>query len=104
MRLKNFVEDDELCFLPECNFRRLPPASSYDDELAAEPWFHVNEGDIFPEEFTHFLGLSSDLKTSFTRYHGDLFATSYWRETQERLKSGEMVHIFPYRRSQRLHT
>ena len=104
MRLKNFVEDDELCFLLDCNFRRLPPASSYDDELAAEPWFHVNEGDIFPEEFAHFLGLSGDLKASFTRYHGDLLAADYWRKTQERLKTGKLVHIFPYKRSQRLHT
>ena len=98
-----FYDYDELCFLLACNFRRLPPASSYDDELAAEPWFHINEGDIFPEEFVHFLGLSNELKASFTRHHGDLFTAAYWPNTQDRLKRGELVHIFPYERSQRLH-
>ena len=98
-----FYDYDELCFLLDCNFRRLPPASTYEDELAAEPWFHINEGDIFPEEFAHFIGLSGDLKASFARYHSDLFTAGYWRQTQERLKNGELIHIFPYERSQRLH-
>jgi isocitrate dehydrogenase kinase/phosphatase len=98
-----FYDFDELCFLLDCNFRRMPPAFSYDDELAAEPWFHVNEGDIFPEEFAHFLGLSNELRASFTRHHGDLFTAVYWRKKQGRLKAGELIHIFPYKRSQRLH-
>jgi isocitrate dehydrogenase kinase/phosphatase len=98
-----FYDYDELCPLLDCKFRRLPPASSYDDELAAEPWFHVNDGDIFPEEFEHFLGLSGPLRETFSRYHSDLFQASYWRNLQERLTYGELVHIFPYPRSQRLH-
>ena len=97
-----FYDYDELCFLLDCNFRRMPPPASYDDELSPEPWFHVNEGDIFPEEFAHFLGLSGDFRDTFTRYHGDLFTAAYWRQTQERLSSGELIHIFPYKRGQRL--
>jgi isocitrate dehydrogenase kinase/phosphatase len=99
-----FYDYDELCFLLDCNFRRLPPAASYEDELAAEPWFHVNEGDIFPEEFVYFLGLSDKLRLSFSRYHGNLFDVSFRRETQERLLTGRQVHIFPYTRNQRIHT
>ena len=34
-----FYDYDELTTLDECVFRRLPVASSYDDEMAAEPWF-----------------------------------------------------------------
>ena len=98
-----FYDYDELCFLLDCNFRRMPPAISYEDELAAEPWFHVNEGDIFPEEFVHFLGLSDYLRNSFTRHHADLFDVNFWRQTQERLQSGRQVHIFPYSRNQRIH-
>lgn len=71
--------------------------------LVAEPWFHVNDGDIFPQEFVHFLGLSDNLRISFSRYHGDLFDVSSWRPTQDRLLAGEQVHIFPYARSQRIH-
>ncbi len=98
-----FYDYDELCFLLDCRFRRFPPAVSYEDELASEPWFHVNEGDIFPEEFAHFLGLSGEMRNAFNRFHGDLFDPGFWRQTQERLIAGELVHIFPYTRSQRLH-
>ena len=99
-----FYDYDELCPLLECRFRRMPPAASYDDELAAEPWFHVNEGDIFPEEFDYFLGLSGDLRQTFLQYHHDLFDYKYWQQAQARLKAGDLAHIFPYARSQRLHS
>ena len=98
-----FYDYDELCFLLDCKFRRFPPAVTYEDELSSEPWFHINEGDIFPEEFAHFLGLSGKLRETFNRYHGDLFEASFWRQTQDRLKTGEAIHIYPYSRSQRLH-
>lgn len=97
-----FYDYDELCFLSECNFRRIPPARSYDDALSPEPWFHVRQGDIFPEEFASFLGLSGRLREVFEAHHGDLFEPQFWRNTQARLESGQLVHIFPYERSQRL--
>src|SRR6185295_8711290 len=53
-----FYDYDELCLMTECNFRRMPPAQTTEDELSAEPWFTVGENDIFPEEFSRFLGLA----------------------------------------------
>jgi len=50
-----FYDYDELCRLTDCNFRKLPQSQSYDEEMSAEPWFSVREGDIFPEEFPRFL-------------------------------------------------
>jgi len=97
-----FYDYDELCLLTECNFRRIPPAYSYDDELASEPWFHVAAGDIFPEEFEHFLGLPDHLRQTLRAHHGDLFTVNFWHTTQKRLAAGELVHIFPYRRRQRI--
>jgi isocitrate dehydrogenase kinase/phosphatase len=99
-----FYDYDELCFLVDCNFRRIPPAADLEDELSDAPWFHVNPGDVFPSEFENFLGLSGRLRRVFKQQHGDLFDVLFWRDTQERLKHGEMVHIFPYTRSRRLHS
>ncbi len=99
-----FYDYDEVSFLIECSFRRIPPAASYEDELAGEPWFHVNKGDIFPEEFKNFLGLSEKLRQSFEKYHSDLFDVDYWRQTQHRLNNKQPVHIYPYSSNQRLHT
>lgn len=98
-----FYDYDELCLLEDCRFRRMPPAARYEDEMAAEPWFHVNENDIFPEEFPNFLGLSDKLREVFETHHGDLYTVDYWRGTQEAIRAGERTHIFPYQPEQRLH-
>ena len=64
-----FYDYDELCFLTDCNFRKLPEARTPEEEIAAEPWFSVRENDIFPEEFLQFLAfpepaLATLLRTS----------------------------------------
>lgn len=97
-----FYDYDELCLLTDCHFRRLPPAMTAEDELAAEPWFHINANDVFPEEFTHFLGLSEPLAEVFCDEHGDLFDIAYWRRVQEKIAAGELIHIFPYPQEYRL--
>jgi isocitrate dehydrogenase kinase/phosphatase len=99
-----FYDYDELCFLVDCNFRRIPPALAYEDELSNEPWFHVNPGDIFPAEFESFLGLGDELHQLFKQHHGDLFDVLYWRKIQERLNLGETCHIYPYAQNLRLRT
>jgi isocitrate dehydrogenase kinase/phosphatase len=98
-----FYDFDELCLLEQCNFRHLPPTDRYEDALASEPWFHVNTNDIFPEEFSHFLGLSEEMRREFELYHADLYTTDYWRGRQEAIRAGERSHIFPYQPDQRLH-
>ncbi len=97
-----FYDYDELCLLDECNFRRLPQSRTYEEEIAAEPWFSVRENDIFPEEFERFLGLPGKLREVFLAHHSDLFAPHFWQEQQARQRAGEVSHIFPYDRSKRL--
>ncbi|MFQ5351064.1 MAG: isocitrate dehydrogenase kinase/phosphatase-domain containing protein, partial [Thermoanaerobaculia bacterium] len=61
-----------------------------------EPWFSVNDEDVFPEEFPSFLGLDGELFETFCRHHGDLFDTRFWREAQRRNRQGEVLEFFPY--------
>jgi isocitrate dehydrogenase kinase/phosphatase len=97
-----FYDYDELCPLTECNFRRLPQARQHDDELSSEPWFMVGEHDVFPEEFSSFLGLAPDLRKIFLKYHGDLLDPAFWQKAQDQIRSGHWTHIRPYSASQRL--
>ena len=109
MLLKNFgvtrnervicYDYDELCLLSECRFRRIPPPATYEDELAAEPWFSVGENDVFPEEFHAFLVPPGELRDAFLEAHGDLLDVAFWQRAQQRLGAGEVVDVFPYRRS-----
>lgn len=94
-----FYDYDEICPLTECNFRNIPPARNYMDELEAEPWFSVGENDVFPEEFKSFLELEGELRQNFLNHHDDLFAAGFWQQTQKRLLAGEIIDVFPYRQS-----
>jgi isocitrate dehydrogenase kinase/phosphatase len=97
-----FYDYDELSFLSDCTFRIMPPSRSYEEELSDEPWFSVGENDIFPEEFSYFLGLKRDLKDLFLQEHSDLLAVDFWHEIQARIKARTIMEIFPYEQSRRL--
>jgi len=109
MLLKNFgvtrngrvicYDYDELCLLSECRFRRIPAPTSIEEEFAAEPWFSVGEQDVFPEEFRVFLVPPGEARDAFLKAHGDLLDVEFWQRVQRRLAAGEVVDVFPYRRS-----
>jgi isocitrate dehydrogenase kinase/phosphatase len=112
MLLKNFgvtrngrvicYDYDELCLLSECRFRRIPPPTSIEEEFAAEPWFHVGEKDVFPEEFHAFLSPAGSVRETFLEAHGDLLTVEFWTGAQNRLARGDVVDVFPYPRNARL--
>jgi len=97
-----FYDYDEFSPLTDLSFRRIPPARDELDEMAAEPWYTVAEGDIFPEELQRFLGFDGHLREVFLREHGNLFDPEYWRSLQERNRSGELIDFFPYAEARRL--
>jgi isocitrate dehydrogenase kinase/phosphatase len=113
MLLKNFgvtrhgrvicYDYDELALLTDCCFRTIPPATTEEEERAAEPWFFVGEHDVFPEEFRAFLVPPGDLRGPFLAAHGDLLTVAYWRDTQTRVRTGEVLDIFPYQPHRRVH-
>ncbi|MET0831686.1 MAG: bifunctional isocitrate dehydrogenase kinase/phosphatase [Acidimicrobiia bacterium] len=97
-----FYDYDEITPLVECNFRRLPESDRPDEEMAADPWFGVGSHDVFPEEFSRFLGLRGELWQALDYHHGDLFEVRFWQRMQDRIRAGEAIEIFPYGRSRRL--
>jgi len=97
-----FYDYDELCPLTSCKFRKLPPAYQYENEMASEPWFYVDDNDVFPEEFQKFLGLRAPLRDVFCEHHNDLFEVSFWQQAQQMIQAGELPHIYPYARNCRL--
>ncbi len=103
-RLKRvvFYDYDELCPLLDCNFRRMPPARTQEEEMSDEPWFLVSPNDVFPEQFIGFFGFSPELKKVFLRHHEDLLAPEFWRRMQDRIRSGRLDPILPYTEEQRL--
>lgn len=97
-----FYDYDELVELSDCRFRTLPKPRDEDEEIASDPWFAVDKGDVFPEQFPTFLFPPGELRDAFLRMHGDLATAAYWRGQQERLAAGIQDDVFPYPESARL--
>ncbi|HEV2734421.1 MAG TPA: bifunctional isocitrate dehydrogenase kinase/phosphatase [Longimicrobiaceae bacterium] len=97
-----FYDYDELALLSEVRFRPLPVARNEEDEMSADPWFSVDEGDVFPEEFLPFLVPTGPLRDAFLEAHADLLTVAFWREMQRRQAAGEIPDFFPYPRCRRL--
>jgi isocitrate dehydrogenase kinase/phosphatase len=91
-----FYDYDEICSLTSCRFRKFPTTGAYDDEMASEPWFYIDEDDVFPEEFSNFTGLPDSLRQIFLQHHADLFEIDFWRHAQQAIQAGKLPHIYPY--------
>lgn len=89
---------DEIRPLPECNFRRVPPPRSYEDEMSATPYYSVRENDVFPEEWLPFVAprRPAALRDAFLDEHADLFTPEFWRGVQEDVLAGRVRVNLPY--------
>ncbi|EEZ4383588.1 bifunctional isocitrate dehydrogenase kinase/phosphatase [Escherichia whittamii] len=96
-----FYDYDEICYMTEVNFRDIPPPRYPEDELASEPWYSVSPGDVFPEEFRHWLCADPRIGPLFEEMHADLFRADYWRALQKRIREGHVEDVYAYRRRQR---
>lgn len=97
-----FYDYDEISYMTEMNFRRIPPPRYPEDELAAEPWYSVGPNDVFPEEFRTFLLINPKLKTLFEELHRDLFDPLYWQQLQANIQQGLFEDVYPYKSKLRL--
>ena len=91
-----FYDYDEIQYLTECNFRRIPPPRTPEDEMASEPWYTVGPNDVFPEEFELFLLGQPKLRKPFMKYHAELLQADYWSAQQQRIRNGILDDVFPY--------
>ena len=91
-----FYDYDELCFVTDCNFRRIPEARDDVDEMRAAAWFYVGPHDVFPEQFIQFLSFKEDARQAFLEHHADLLTAHFWANLKIRHESGEVLEVLPY--------
>jgi isocitrate dehydrogenase kinase/phosphatase len=91
-----FYDYDEICYLTECNFRKIPEPMYPEDEFAAEPWYSVAANDVFPEQFATFLFADNRVRQAFLKYHRDLLDADFWLQKQANIKAGIYEDVFPY--------
>jgi isocitrate dehydrogenase kinase/phosphatase len=91
-----FYDYDEIEYMTDCNFRRIPEAPYPEMEMSGEPWYSVAKNDIFPEEFATFLLGSPIVREIFMKHHRDLLDPEFWQRTQQKIRSGAVEDFFPY--------
>ncbi len=96
-----FYDYDEIRYLTDCKFRKIPPPADPSDELSLTPWFSVSDEDVFPEEFEKYFLVHPLIRNHFAAVHGELMTVKFWHETQEQIKAGTLLDVYPYRRSLR---
>jgi len=96
-----FYDYDEIEYMTDCKFRRIPPPPNFEAEMSGEAWYSVSRLDVFPEEFETFLMVSDKIRAAFMRHHRELFDAEFWQTTQEQIRNGEVQDFFPYPESLR---
>ncbi|MBV2235801.1 MAG: bifunctional isocitrate dehydrogenase kinase/phosphatase [Sterolibacterium sp.] len=91
-----FYDYDEIEYMTDCNFRRIPPAPYPELEMSGEVWYSVSRNDVFPEEFSTFLLTSPRIRAAFMRHHPDLFDAAFWQETKAEISRGLVKDFYPY--------
>lgn len=96
-----FYDYDEISYMDEMNFRKIPPPRYPEDIMAATPWYSISPNDVFPEEFETFLLSNPKIRAIFKKYHNDLLSADYWSGLQKDINHGKYCDVFPYRRARR---
>jgi isocitrate dehydrogenase kinase/phosphatase len=91
-----FYDYDEIEYMTDCSFRRIPPAPDFETEMSGEIWYAVGKNDVFPEEFSTFLLASPILRKIFHKHHADLLSPKFWQDSQQKIRDGHVEDFFPY--------
>jgi isocitrate dehydrogenase kinase/phosphatase len=96
-----FYDYDEIEYITECNFRRVPAPRNEEDEMSGEIWYNVGPKDVFPETFGPFLLGNSAVRDVFMQHHADLLDPEFWQSHKARIAAGHVHDVFPYERERR---
>ena len=96
-----FYDYDEIQYITDCNFRKVPSPRTPEDEFSGEPWYKVGPNDVFPEEFETFLLSQHRINRAFKKYHSELLVPEFWVNQQKRIEEGFFDDVFPYPNEQR---
>ena len=96
-----FYDYDEIEYLTDVHFRKVPEARTEEEEMSGEVWYRVGPKDVFPETFGPFLLGNLAVREVFMKHHADLLDPAFWQAHQARIRAGHVHDVFPYDASKR---
>ena len=91
-----FYDYDEIEYLTDCTFRKVPEPRNEEEEMSGDVWYRVGPKDVFPETFAPFLLGNDGVRAVFMKHHADLLDASFWHGHKERIQAGYVHDVFPY--------
>ncbi|MHB1198253.1 MAG: bifunctional isocitrate dehydrogenase kinase/phosphatase [Polaromonas sp.] len=96
-----FYDYDEIEYVTDCRFRKVPAPRNEEEEMSDEVWYPVGPKDIFPETFEPFLLGNPAVREVFMKHHADLLDAAFWQRHQARIQAGHVFDVFPYEQGKR---
>jgi isocitrate dehydrogenase kinase/phosphatase len=96
-----FYDYDEIEYITDCKFRRVPAPRNEEEEMSGEVWYAVGPKDVFPETFGPFLLGHAAVREVFMKHHGDLLDAAFWQGHQASIVNGHVHDVFPYEPAKR---
>ena len=97
-----FYDYDEITLMSKPVFRKIPKSRTYEEEMASEPWYHVGQNDVFPEEFKYFMLPNKFMKETFNKHYKKLLDAKYWTSIQEKIQKNGVMDYYPYGTEKRM--
>ena len=96
-----FYDYDEIEYITDCKFRKVPTPRNEEEEMSGEVWYSVGPKDVFPETFGPFLLGNDTVREVFMAHHADLLDPAFWQRHQARIQAGHVFDVFPYEQHKR---
>ena len=97
-----FYDYDEIEYVTDCNFRRVPAPRNEEDEMSGEVWYTVPQARrVSPKPSARFCSATPVVREVFMQHHADLLDAAFWQSNKERIAAGHVFDVFPYERERR---
>ena len=97
-----FYDYDEIEYITDCNFRKVPEPRNEEEEMSGEVWYSVGPKDVFPETFGPFLlgnpAVRADLHEAPRRPARRCVSG---KPTRTACQAGHVLDVFPYDQDKR---
>ena len=93
---------DDLDDLVSWNFRALPKAPGWAENLPYEDWLSKGEQDVFPEHDFRIFTVPAHGRAAFLDHHADLLDPGFWNSIKSELQAGRVPEFYPYPLEKRL--
>jgi isocitrate dehydrogenase kinase/phosphatase len=90
-----FYDYDEIEYITDCNFRRVPAPRNEEDEMSGEIWYSVGPHGCVPRNLRPLPAGQPRVREVFMQHHADLLDVAFWQSTRSASRRAMCTMCFP---------